>query len=100
MKDVGLVLAVAFEAGGRRHATAVKTFGIDGIDAEEANVAAIDGVAERIDQSPVLVIVEASLAGGEDEDLRARVSEDEEFHVAAEAMAEPFMVLAVHSPSE
>jgi hypothetical protein len=55
-------------------------------------------VAERLYQPPVLVVVEASFTSREDQDLGARVPEDKEFHVPAETVAEPFMVLAIHLP--
>ena len=63
-------------------------------------MAALDGVAKRVHQSPVFVVVEAPLTSGEDQDLGARVSEDEKFHVAAQAVAKPFVILALHLLSD
>ncbi len=96
VEDVALVLAVALDAGGRRRGAAVEAFGIDGVDAEEAEVAGFDAVLKGVDEAPVFVIEEAAFAGGKDEDFRACVAENQDFHVAVEVRAEPFLVLALH----
>ncbi len=60
VEDVAFVLTMAIDARLWRNAAAVEAFRIDGIDTEKAGVAALDGMAKRIHQSPVFVIVESS----------------------------------------
>jgi len=96
IEDVALILAMALNAGGRRNAPAVEAFGIDSVDAEEANEAVFDGALEGVNESPVFIVEEAAFAGGEDEHFGSGVAEAQEFHVAAPRDAEPFVILTLH----
>ncbi len=62
---------------------AVQTFGIYAIHTEQADVAAVDRVTERVDHAPVLIIVKSPFAGRKDENLGAGVSKDQQLHISA-----------------
>ena len=47
----------------------------------------------------VFKLVEAAAGGGKDQHRQARVAEDEQFHVAAEAGGIPLVILTVHVAS-
>jgi hypothetical protein len=54
-----------------------------------------EAFANGVYQAPVFVVEEAALTGGEDEDFSSRVSEGQEFHVPAEIVTEPLVILAL-----
>ena len=95
-QDVMLVLAVTLDASDGMGGTAVEAFGIDAVDTEQAEVAGIQAVFQRVYEAPVFVIEEAALTRGKYQHLGSGMSEDEEFHFAAEAGTEPSVILALH----
>ena len=99
VEDVALVLAVAFNPGAGRGGAAVEALGIDSVDAKEPEVAGFQAILEGVDQPPVFVIEETSFARGKYENFGAGMSEYQKFHVAAEVVTKPSVILALHSCS-
>ena len=87
---------MTFNACLRRSASAIETLRIYSIDAEQAQLPAFNAMPERVYQAPVFVIEEPSLPGWENQDLPSRMPEGKQFHLPAEGVAEPFMILALH----
>ncbi len=95
--EVVLVLHVAGDAPARRDVAVVPALHVDRVDAEELQVAAVDLAGDGADHVAIFELVEAAAGGGKDENRHARVAEDEQFHVAAEAAGIPLVIFAVHA---
>ena len=87
---------MAFNARLRRCAPAIETLRIYAIDTEQADLPAVDAMAERVNQSPVLIVVETSFPRWKNKHLGARMPKGKELHFAAEGVAEPLMILTLH----
>jgi hypothetical protein len=79
----------------------VKVFGIEAFIIDAVEAIYLDGTgfdlpAEGLDHLPVFVVIEAGGAGREEEDGVSGVAEYEQFHIAPEVRAKPFMVFPVH----
>jgi hypothetical protein len=82
LHQVLLVLHVASDAPSWRDVAVVPAFGVDRVDTEELQAAVFELVVDDVDHAAIFKLEEASAGAGKNEDRKACVSEDEEFHVA------------------
>ena len=96
MKDVSFKLYVSRDTFRRRCRAVVEGFRTQIVHAAKLQMPGFNLIGQTLHDAYVLVLVEASVAGGEDQDLRASMAKDEEFHVSIQAGAVPAVVFAVH----
>ena len=94
--EVVLVLDVAGDTPARRNVLVVPAFHIDGIDAVKLDFAIVDFAAERADQAAVFKLVESATGGGENQNGNAGMTEDEQFHLAAQPVGVPLVEFSIH----
>lgn len=99
-QQVALILFVTSDSRSRLPPVTVETFAVDAVDTIELKQTGIDRVGKGIDHAPILVVEKAAFAGGEDQDFRPGMTENEQFHFTAQAGTEPAMILSIHSSDE
>src|SRR4051794_15499659 len=98
-----LVEQVTFVSLMAQHAVAwvgafvVPALGVHAVHAECLEFALPVLVPYRVDHAAILVVVEASHRRRENNNGSPAMAKDEDFHVAAEARARPFVIFAIQS---
>ena len=95
--EVVLVLDVAGDAPARRDVAVVPALVIHRVDAVELDLAVVDLVGDAAGQAAVFKFEKAPAGRGKNEDGHAGVAEDQQFHVAAQAMGIPLVILAIQA---
>ena len=96
MQDVALVLQVPQHAHPGMHALVVPALGVHRVGAEDLQLAGIDFRRQRPDHAPVFILEKPAHGSGKHQQGRARVSEDQHFHVAMQFVAVALVIFAVH----
>lgn len=94
--EILLVAEVAGDSGAGNDGAVVPAFGIDGIDAEELELATLKFVLNGADHAIVFKVEKASARGGKGERGGSRMPEDEQFHLPPESGRQPLVIFTVH----
>ncbi len=96
MQDVRLELVVALDPFSGMPPSAVHALPDHAVDAVELQLSGVELVAQRLHQPQILVLMEMPVARREDQDLRPRVPEHQQFHVPIKTGAIPAVVFSIH----
>src|SRR5450631_1877241 len=78
------------------NALVVPAFAIDRIGTKDLQLPRVNLRRQYPDHASVFILEKPALGSGEDQQGSARVSEDQQFHIAMQFGAVPFVVFAVH----
>jgi hypothetical protein len=95
-EDIVLIFQMAGDAFRREYVFGVETFFVDAVETKDLKASAVDLFVQRIDDLPVLIVIEAGGAGGEEEHRLAGMTEDQQFHISAKVFTKPFVVFSFH----
>src|ERR1700693_5686680 len=94
--EVAVVLVVASDALRWVLLRGVEALVVHAVDADDLEPSGFHEIADRPDETEILVLIEAPLRGGKPDHRAAGVPEPEDLHSAAQDGRIPLRVLAVH----
>src|SRR5436305_6045808 len=77
-------------------AAVIPALRVHAIYAIELQISALDFVRDGANHAAVLVLEEASLRGGKDQQRDTAAAKDQQLHLALQVMRKPFVVFTIH----
>src|ERR1700691_4792679 len=96
MQDVALVLQMPQYAQPGMYRFVVPALRVHRVRTKHLQLTRVDLGGQDRNHSPVFILEELSHRGGEDQERRAAMSEDQRFHVTMEFLAISFVIFTVH----